>query len=383
MDAGLRDRRLCVLSNLIVLWALGMLSTVIQREGQGERMRGIAVEALSKRFGSTVALDAVSLEFRPGSFTALLGPSGCGKTTLLRLIAGFEAPDAGRILFDGSTIADPAGQTPPEKRGIGFVFQSYALWPHLDVAENVAYPLRARRTPEPAIAPRVARALETVGLSGFERRRIDELSGGQRQRVALARCLVAEAGIILFDEPLANLDIHLRAAMVDTFRAIRHGAGATMIYVTHDQGEALALADRIAVLDKGRVLQAAEPSAIYHSPAAEAVARFVGRGALVSGVVSAAAGGKATVAAGGGVFTARANSDRLGPAKILLRPEGLALDGGGLQATVLDAVYRGPVFEARLALATSGEVLVADSSRPLRIGEAVRLAVRDAWVVPS
>lgn len=346
-------------------------------------MRGITVDALSKRFGSTVALDAVSLDFPPGSFTALLGPSGCGKTTLLRLIAGFEVPDSGRVLFDGSVVADPVRQAPPEKRGIGFVFQSYALWPHLDVAGNVAYPLQARSTPKPEIAPRVARALDAVGLSGFGARRIDELSGGQRQRVALARCLVAETGTILFDEPLANLDVHLRAAMVDTFREIHGRAGATMIYVTHDQGEALALADRIAVMDKGRVLQVAGPSETSHSPAAEAVARFVGRGALLSGTVTAAVPERVRVEAGGGSFTARAADARTGPAKILVRPEGLVLGGEGFPATVLDAVYRGPVYEARLALAEGGEVLVADSPQPLRPGDPLRVTIRDAWVIPA
>ncbi len=183
-------------------------------------MSDIRVERLTKRFNETAALNAVSLDFPRGSFTALLGPSGCGKTTMLRLIAGFEAPSEGRVLFGEKLMADPQRQVPPEARGVGVVFQSYALWPHMDVAENVAYPLKARHVKQGEIVARVGAVLEIVGLNGFEKRRIEELSGGQRQRVALARCLVADTRIILFDEPLANLDMHLRSSMVDAFRDI-------------------------------------------------------------------------------------------------------------------------------------------------------------------
>lgn len=220
-------------------------------------MSEIKVERLTKRFNETAALDAVSLDFAAGSFTALLGPSGCGKTTMLRLIAGFEAPSQGRVLFGDELMADPQRQVPPEARGVGVVFQSYALWPHMDVAENVAYPLKARHVKRGEIAGRVGAVLDIVGLNGFESRRIEELSGGQRQRVALARCLVADAKIILFDEPLANLDMHLRSSMVDAFRDIHRRTGATIVYVTHDQAEALALADRVAIMSRGKVLQAA------------------------------------------------------------------------------------------------------------------------------
>jgi iron(III) transport system ATP-binding protein len=346
-------------------------------------MNAIEAENLTKRFGAATALDRVSLAFPAGSFTALLGPSGCGKTTLLRLIAGFEAPDGGRLLLDGALAADARRQTAPEERGIGFVFQSYALWPHLDVAGNVAYPLRARRVARADIAPRVAGALETVGLSGFGTRRIDELSGGQRQRVALARCLVAQARIILFDEPLANLDIHLRAALIDAFRRIHRQTEATVVYVTHDQGEALALASRIAVMEGGRVAQVAAPADLYRSPAALSIARFVGRGAVLNCVVGERGTGSAVVTVGGARLSARAQSGQAaGPAKLLLRPENLSLGADGLEATVVDTVYRGPVYEARLALAGGGE-LVADSASPLAPGQPVRVAVRDAWIIPS
>jgi iron(III) transport system ATP-binding protein len=266
-----------------------------RQERNQDGMSEISVEGLTKRFDETAALDDVSLDFATGSFTALLGPSGCGKTTMLRLIAGFEAPSEGRVLFGDELMADPKRQVPPEARGVGVVFQSYALWPHMDVAGNVAYPLKARHLERGEIAGRVGAVLDVVGLNGFEGRRIEELSGGQRQRVALARCLVADARIILFDEPLANLDMHLRSSMVEAFRNIHRRTGATIVYVTHDQAEALALADRVAVMSQGKVLQAASPQEVYRAPANATVAGFVGRGsASVSLAVDRMATGSVT-----------------------------------------------------------------------------------------
>jgi iron(III) transport system ATP-binding protein len=341
----------------------------------------IRAERLSRRFGEIAAVDGITLDFPAGSFTALLGPSGCGKTTLLRLIAGFEAPAEGQILFDDRLMADPSRQVPPESRGVGIVFQSYALWPHMDVAENVAYPLKTKRTAKAEIERKVGDVLEIVGLAGFQARRIDELSGGQRQRVALARCLVADAKIILFDEPLANLDMHLRAAMVDVFRDIHRRTGATIVYVTHDQAEALALADRVAVLSRGRLLQVAPPRDVYRAPADATVAGFVGRGAIVSGWVAAASGDMSTVEAAGHRFSARGGG-RPGSARILLRPEALRLAPDGFAARVLDSVYRGPVHEVRLALAT-GEHVVLDSIDAPAVGAEVHVACSDAWVIPT
>ncbi|MEZ2332953.1 ABC transporter ATP-binding protein [Mesorhizobium sp. RCC_202] len=345
-------------------------------------MSEIRVESLVKRYGDTTALDGVSLAFPEGSFTALLGPSGCGKTTMLRLIAGFEAPSTGSVYFGDALVADPNRQLPPEARNVGVVFQSYALWPHMDVTENVAYPLRARRVAAADIPARVAAVLDIVGLGGFGKRRIDELSGGQRQRVALARCLVAEARIILFDEPLANLDMHLRSAMVDAFREIHRRTGATIVYVTHDQAEALALADRVAVMSKGKLLQAASPREIYRSPADAAVAGFVGRGSLVSGNAVDHAGETATIDIAGHRLAARSNRERAGAVKVLLRPEALRIATEGLPATVLDSVYRGPVHEVRLTL-EPGQHLLIDSAEALMAGQQVHVAVSDAWVVPG
>jgi iron(III) transport system ATP-binding protein len=337
-------------------------------------MTSLGLDAVSKRFGDTAALDRVSLDFPAGSLTALLGPSGCGKTTLLRLIAGFEAPSEGEVRFDGQVVATASAQLPPEKRGVGVVFQSYALWPHMDVAGNIAYPLKTIGTPGAGIAKKVADVLDIVGLPGFEARRIDELSGGQRQRVALARCLVAGTRIILFDEPLANLDMHLRASMLEAFRAVHQRTAATIVYVTHDQSEALALAGRIAVLDQGRLQQLGTPEQIYRSPANAMVAGFVGRGAIVAAEV---AGGKASIAGHG--FAVRGDTG----SRVLLRPEALALAKTGIPATVTTVTYTGPSYELQLALAGTGEKLVVDSRDPVGVGTAVHIAVGDAWAVPA
>lgn len=340
-------------------------------------MIDINLESVAKRFGDTTALSAVDLQFPRGSFTALLGPSGCGKTTLLRLIAGLETPSAGRIRFGDRVVATPDRQDAPEARGVGIVFQSYALWPHMDVAQNVAYPLKARGVGAAMIPGKARDALSVVDLAGFETRRIDELSGGQRQRVALARCLVAETGAILFDEPLANLDVHLRASMIEAFRAIHRRIGATVIYVTHDQAEALALADRIAVLDAGRIQQLGSPQEIYGTPTNAMVANFVGRG----GIVTARADGQG-VSVAGYHFAARGGA-KPGQARVLLRPEALRLADEGIPATVVDQSFTGPVYELHVAITGSGERLVLDASRPVEVGAAIKVAVCDAWIVPG
>jgi iron(III) transport system ATP-binding protein len=344
-------------------------------------MTAITIERLTKRFGSTAAVNEMSLELPAGSFTALLGPSGCGKSTLLRLIAGFEQPDEGAVLFDGRVVAAPETNLAPEKRNVGVVFQSYALWPHMDVAGNVGYPLRTRGVGKAEAATRIETALATVGLSNFGSRQVDELSGGQRQRVALARCLIANNPVILFDEPLANLDMHLRAAMIETFRDIARRTRATIVYVTHDQAEALALADRIAVVDNGRLQQVASPADVYDSPANEMVARFVGRGSILNAQIAADESGDLTARIGDWRFPVRGGAS--GPSgRVLLRPEALGLAGEGLPATVLSTTYRGPVHEVKLALASGGEVSF-DARLPPKAGDKVRIAVNDAWIVPG
>ncbi len=234
---------------------------------------------MTKRFGATVALDGLSLAMAPGEFLALLGGSGSGKSTLLRLIAGFEVPDAGRVLLDGADLAP----LPPHRRPVGMMFQGYALFPHLSVFDNVAYGLRREGVARAEIAQRVAEALAMVGLSEQVRRRPHQLSGGQRQRVALVRALVRRPRLLLLDEPLAALDAGLRERTGLELRAIQRATGAGFVMVTHDQAEALALADRVAVLNEGRLAQLASPVELYERPASRFVARFLGAANVLEG----------------------------------------------------------------------------------------------------
>ncbi|HKO99228.1 MAG TPA: ABC transporter ATP-binding protein [Pyrinomonadaceae bacterium] len=237
----------------------------------------LSLKNISKRFNQTAAVSDVSLDVERGEFFGLLGPSGCGKTTTLRMIAGLEKRDAGTIEFEGNDITT----LPAERRGFGMVFQNYALFPHLNVFENVAFGLRARKRAKQEIRDRVKSALELVQLPGYEKRRVDELSGGQQQRVAIARAIAIEPALLLFDEPLSNLDVSLREATRSELRELVTRLGLTAIYVTHDQEEAFALCDRISVMSAGRVLQTGKPRDLYEHPAQLIVARFLGRNNLI------------------------------------------------------------------------------------------------------
>jgi putative spermidine/putrescine transport system ATP-binding protein len=272
----------------------------------------------TKRFDGVTAVDDVSLEIRRGELFALLGPSGCGKTTLLRLIAGLEEPDAGAIRIGGADVTS----VPAHRRPVNMVFQQYALFPHLTVEQNVGFGLRYKSLPRAAQTEKVAAALALVRLTGFERRRPDQLSGGQRQRVALARALVLEPQVLLLDEPLAALDPNLRREVQVELKRLQRSLGITFVFVTHDREEALALSDRIAVMDRGRVEQVGSPVEVFESPATEFVARFLG----------------AT-----NVFTAEDGTRRfvVRPEKLALRPSGET----GLPVTVLERVYHGASTE--------------------------------------
>ena len=237
----------------------------------------LSLKNISKNYGATPAVADISLDVERGEFFGLLGPSGCGKTTTLRMIAGLEKPDSGTIEFDGRDITN----LPAERRGFGMVFQNYALFPHLNVAENVAFGLRARHRPNAEIKERVKSALELVQLPGYEKRRVDELSGGQQQRVAIARAIAIEPALLLFDEPLSNLDVTLREETRGELRELVVRLGLTAVYVTHDQEEAFALCDRISVMVGGRLLQTGAPRTLYEQPAKLAVARFLGRNNLI------------------------------------------------------------------------------------------------------
>src|SRR5678809_968738 len=237
----------------------------------------LSLKNVSRSFGSTRAVADVSLDVKQGEFFGLLGPSGCGKTTTLRMIAGLEKPDSGSILFQDQDITN----LPPERRGFGMVFQNYALFPHLNVFENVAFGLRARHKTKAEMSERVAAALELVQLPGYSKRRVDELSGGQQQRVAIARAIAIEPALLLFDEPLSNLDVSLREETRGELRELVTRLGLTAVYVTHDQEEAFALCDRISVMVGGKLIQTGKPRELYEQPADIAVARFLGRNNLI------------------------------------------------------------------------------------------------------
>jgi len=242
-------------------------------------MGTLSLTRISKRFGQTDAVNSVSLDIPSGEFFSIVGPSGCGKTTLLRLVAGFEAPTEGSILLDGKDITAVA----PQSRGIGMVFQNYALFPHMSVAQNISFGLETRKMEKSAIAERVERILRSVGMDGKQDRPVPTLSGGEQQRVAVARALVVEPAVLLFDEPLSNLDVALRQQTREEIRSLQAATGITTIYVTHDQSEAMSLADRIAVMRSGGIEQVGTPREVYETPATPFVAQFLGAANLLEG----------------------------------------------------------------------------------------------------
>ncbi|MBI1725369.1 MAG: ABC transporter ATP-binding protein [Candidatus Tectomicrobia bacterium] len=295
----------------------------------------LVIEGLRKRFGENIlAVDGVSFRVAQGEFLVLLGPSGCGKTTTLRCVAGFEEPESGRILIGGVPVTDP-GQgvlVPPERRNLGMVFQSYAIWPHMTVFENVAYGLAVKGRPREEIRRKVREKLALVGLSGMDERPATALSGGQMQRVALARSLTTEPGILLLDEPLSNLDAKLRASLRFELKEIQRKTGVTALYVTHDQAEAVVLGDRIAVMNHGRIMQLADPSAIYNQPVNRFVAEFTGATNFLRGRLDRLERGEAVVRLAAGLEVRCAASAAPAPGgevELSLRPENLFVEPAG------------------------------------------------------
>ena len=346
----------------------------------------LEIQGVTRRFGDFTAVDDVSLAIEAGEFFTLLGPSGCGKTTLLRMIAGFDLPDGGRILLSGEDLAD----RPPEARPVRTVFQSYALFPHMTVEGNVAFPLRMAKTPDAAIPGKIAEALEDVRLSGFGKRYPHELSGGQKQRVAIARALVTHPAVLLLDEPLAALDAKLREEMQIELINMQKDAGITFVYVTHDQTEALALSHRIAVMNRGKVEQLDEPSKIYGFPKTRFVADFIGHCNLFSGPVNAVASGVATIGVAGlgpvRVTTTTAPavgqgaSIALRPEKVLIQTAGAATRDNHFRGTVAELLYMGDVTVYRVAVGSAApvEALLANSqsgrAQFFEVGDAVEVA---------
>jgi ABC-type Fe3+/spermidine/putrescine transport system ATPase subunit len=338
-----------------------------------------------KRFGSVSALDRVSFSVNPGEIFTLLGPSGCGKTTTLRLAAGLEEPDGGEIFINGQAVAAPERGIflPPEKRRLGMVFQSYAIWPHLTVFENVAFPLRVRREAPKAIGARVERALDSVGLAGLAERGATELSGGQQQRVALARALVYEPALLLLDEPLSNLDAKLREQMRLELRALQARLKLTVLYVTHDQTEAMTLSDRIAVVNGGRFEQIGAPEEVYEKPASAFVGEFLGRTVALEGtlrralsdwVIELGDGGRIAVPAG------FADSLKEGAtARLITRPEDIEilpmaeLAPNQVAALIERVDYLGDRFEYHVRAAGQSMVISAAKKNRFGVGAGVRL----------
>src|SRR6185503_7424745 len=283
----------------------------------------IQLEELTKAFGEHVAVAGIDVDMPAGEFFTLLGPSGCGKTTTLRMIAGFEQPTSGRILLDGTDVAS----VPPHKRDVNTVFQSYALFPHVDVAKNVAFGLKYKKLDKKERDKRVAEALELVNLTEFAQRKPDQLSGGQQQRVALARALVLQPRVLLLDEPLGALDAKLRKSLQVELKALQAELGITFVFVTHDQEEALTMSDRIAVMNKGRVEQAASPRAIYEEPTTVFVAEFLGVSNLLAAEAVGREGGACAVRIGDRVFRcAQGALDATGDVKVMIRPERFVIE---------------------------------------------------------
>jgi iron(III) transport system ATP-binding protein len=349
-------------------------------------MPSVRLDRLRKQFGAVVAVNDVTVEFRDGEMTAVLGPSGCGKTTTLNLIAGFADPDRGSIHFGERLIADAAVGVvvPSNKRELGMVFQSYALWPHLSVADNVGYGLKMRKVPRGPRSDAVRRALQRVRLAPYADRYPHELSGGQQQRVALARAIAYAPQILLFDEPLSNLDAGLREEMRLELKDIHREIGITAVYVTHDQAEAMALSDRIVVMGEGQVLQVGSPREIYDEPADVRVARFVGRTNLFDARFLDRQAPAARVQIEGTeeplLCRAPANTVPQSRGSLSVRPEGItvrAADAGepGLPGRISGASYLGSVSQLHVAL-DGGKIIEIQQStqRAWNVGDAVKVA---------
>jgi ABC-type Fe3+/spermidine/putrescine transport system ATPase subunit len=356
----------------------------------------IALDAVTKRFGETTAVNSISLEVQRGEFLSLIGPSGCGKTTTLRLIAGLEEPDSGQIVIKG----EPMEGMPPYERGLGLVFQSFALFPHLNTLQNVEFGLRMRGISADERLERARKALSAVGLEGFEERDVAQLSGGQMQRVGLARALVIEPASILLDEPLGSLDAKLRIEMQGELKELQRDMGITFIHVSHNQSEALAMADRMAVMNLGDIEQLGTPQEVFGAPASRFVAEFVGQTNIFEGTVESQQNGRATVRTDVGSFTVSAQR-RLGegePITFVVRPHlvrPVAEEGTSLENTVSGEVvgleYAGSLVTSTLRMRDGGEIKVEQHGSMSfeqvlgRHGESARVGWKadDVYVLPS
>jgi putative spermidine/putrescine transport system ATP-binding protein len=356
-------------------------------------MTALTIDRINKRYGPLHILKDISIPIGEGEFVSLLGPSGCGKTTTLRCIAGFERPDSGRILFGARDVTGAL----PEKRDIGMVFQSYALFPHMTVAENLGFGLEARKVAPEERKRRIGEVLSMVRLEGYEGRFPRELSGGQQQRVALARALVIEPSVLLLDEPLANLDATLRDEMRFFIRDLQQRVGITSVYVTHDQSEAMVMSDRIVVMNAGEIDQFGSPREIYERPASARVAAFIGRSNTLGGEIAEALGGESYR-----ISTTSGDIGAAGPAglspgarvQVMIRPENVRIAEANAPAdsdnsvggTVTKSIYQGNANQLSIRLASGDEVTVDVSGRRMiepGAAIALRFSPRDAWLLAS
>jgi putative spermidine/putrescine transport system ATP-binding protein len=349
----------------------------------------IRLSGLRKSYGDVVALAGIDLDVRAGEFFTLLGPSGSGKTTSLRLIAGFERPDAGRVELAGEDVSN----LPPHERNVNTVFQDYALFPHMSVGDNVAYGLTVRKVPRGEREERVAEALAMVRLAGYEGRRPNQLSGGQRQRVALARALVNRPRVLLLDEPLGALDLKLRQQLQVELKRIQSEVGITFIYVTHDQDEALTMSDRIAVMDGGRVIQVGAPNEVYDEPESGFVAGFVGVSNLLELPVESVDGDTATLGLGSGDRVTAETRGSLRPGRtaiVTIRPERISIADGGVPADgevchaagiVRESLYAGPMTRFVVSLDGGGELMVVRQNAHTSFEDAETLRGRAVTLV--
>ena len=347
----------------------------------------ISIRDISKHFGTVRAVDDVSLDIRQGEFFSLLGPSGCGKTTLLRMLAGFEIPTFGELYIDGQ----PMAAVPANERPVNMVFQNYAIFPHLDVRDNIAYGLARRKLPKPEVNAMVERALEQIKLPGFDSRRADQLSGGQRQRIALARCLILQPKVLLLDEPLGALDKKLREEMEIELRQLQERVGITFVFVTHDQEEALTMSDRIAVMSRGKVLQVDSPERLYEAPNCKEVAGFIGTINFFEGSVVEVENGHAVVDAGpAGKVRAQASDGFVvngAPVTVAIRPEKFTLvrerpgaDLNVMGGTMNAAAYLGDRSHFYIDVAGLDKPVAVATQNALRSMETTRRDASEVWL---
>ena len=342
-------------------------------------MATVTIKHITKAFGDNVVLKEFNETFQEGEFITLLGPSGCGKTTMLRIIAGFEKPTSGELYIDDQLVSGGKTFVPPEKRSIGMVFQSYAVWPHMNVFDNVAYPLTIKKTPKAEIKKSVERVLGIVHLSQYAERFPNQLSGGQQQRVALARALVAAPKLLLLDEPLSNLDAKLRESMRFEIKEIQRQLGITVVYVTHDQTEAMAMSDRIFLINRGVVQQCGTPQQIYNEPANQFVADFLGKVDFFKGE---AANGRIVFPAMGGQSIPY-DGPRTGKVEVAVRPENIYFtEDGALKGVLESQYYLGDVDDCRVRVGETLVRVIANGYefKNLHNGQQVSLGVRDIMV---